>query len=82
MKNNGIKIGLWNGIQLKKNSKGSYMTLLKMYQHHTYTYIFKFIYDSGYLYTTDNLVIGSTNSSLFGYLKVTKGYKYETNNNL
>lgn len=51
------------------------MTLLKMYQHHTYNDIFKFIYDSGYLYTTG--VLGSTNSILLGYIKVLKGYKYE-----
>ena len=53
------------------------MTLLKMYQHHPHKYIFKFIYNSGYLYTTDNLGIGSTHSILLGYVKVTKGYKYE-----
>ena len=58
------------------------MTLLKMYQHHTYTYMCKFIYNSGYLYTTDNLGIRSTNSILLGYIKVNKGYKHETNNNL
>ena len=39
------------------------------------TFIFKFIYDSGYLYTT--CVLGSTTSSLLGYVKVLKGYKYE-----
>ena len=51
------------------------MTLLKMYQHHTHKYIFKFIYDSGYLYAT--CLLGSTNYLLLGYVKVTEGYKYE-----
>ena len=58
------------------------MTLLKVYQHHTYTYMFKFIYNSGYLYTTDNLGIGSTHSILLGYVKVSKGYKHETIKNI
>ena len=52
------------------------MTLLKTYQHHAHNYIFKFIYGSGYLYAT--CVLGSTNSLLLGYIKVTKGYNYET----
>lgn len=56
------------------------MTLLKMYQHHTYNYIFKFIYNSGYLYTTG--VLGNTNSTLLGYVKVPKGYKHETIKNI
>ena len=51
------------------------MTLLKTYQHNTHKYIFKFIYDSGYLYAT--YVIESNNSILLGYVKVTKGYKHE-----
>ena len=56
------------------------MTLLKVYQHHPYKYIFKFIYNSGYLYTTD--VLGNTNSILLGYEEVPKGYKYETIKNI
>ena len=60
------------------------MTLLKVHQHHPYKYIyiyiFKFIYNSGYLYTTN--VLGSINSILLGYMKVPKGYKYETIKNV
>lgn len=51
------------------------MTLLKTYQHNTHKYIFKFIYNFGYLYTT--IILGSTNSILLEYKKVPKGYKYE-----
>ena len=69
-----MKIGSWNGIQLKEN-KRKHMTLLKTYQHHAHNYIFKFIYGSGYLYAT--CVLGSTNSLLLGYIKVPKGYKHE-----
>ena len=56
------------------------MTLPQMYQHHTYNNIFKFIYDSGYLYAT--CVLGSTNSILLDYVEVPKGYKYETIKNI
>ena len=51
------------------------MTLLKMYQDHTYTYLFKFIYNSGYLYAPCALV--NTNFNLLGYAEVPKGYKHE-----
>ena len=54
------------------------MTLFKVYQRHPQKYMFKFIYNSGYLYTTDNLGIGSTHSILLGYIKVPIGYKHET----
>ena len=56
------------------------MTLLKVYQHYPHKDIFKFIYNFGYLYTTNAL--GYTNSILLGYAEVPKGYKYETIKNI
>ena len=49
------------------------MTLLKMYQHHTYNDIFKFIYKSAYLYTTKNKLTYGTNTAVHSYKKVLKG---------
>ena len=54
------------------------MTLLKMYQHHPHERVFKFIYDSAYLYKADSFVMVSANYLLLEYVKVPKGYKCET----
>ena len=43
MKNNGIKIGSWNGIQLKENN----MKLLAVYSYRNQD-IYKFIYKSSH----------------------------------
>lgn len=58
------------------------MTLLKMYQHHPHERVFKFIYDSGYLYIVDTRVMVTANYLLLEYVKVPKGYKYETIKNI
>lgn len=58
------------------------MTLLKVYQQYRHEDIFKFIYNSGYIYKADSFVIVTVNYLLLEYTKVPKGYKHETIKNL
>ena len=65
MQKNGIKIGSWNGIQLKENN----MRLLKVYHS---AWVFKFIYDTGYLYTPTQEIICAGSNNLTCYTEVFK----------
>ena len=80
MKNNGMKIGLWNGILFKRNN----MKLLNVYKSNflVSSFIFKFIHKKAYLYTTRNKLTYGTNTAVHSYKKVLKGECSETNINL
>lgn len=62
MKNNGMKIGLWNGIRFKRNN----MKLLETYVYE-YTAMYKFIYPfntTGYIWKPEYSLTESNTPTL------------------
>ena len=71
MKNNGIKIGLWNGIQLRENS----MKLLAVYTYKEqpiYEFIYKSLYNNYFGYYRNVLSKAQTSTITATYNRVVK----------